>query len=101
MGFNLTSMFTETGVTTYSVNPGLVESAIELPLSGLCSVKLMQCFRPCCYKTMTSDEGASAPVYCCLEPTLANETGLYYWCFIFADFLLDTLLVSRYLRYYS
>lgn len=79
-------MFTGTGVTTYSVNPGLVESEIERQISDLWTVKIMQCFRPCCYKTIPTDEGAAAPLYCCLESTLANETGLYYWCLNFVTF---------------
>jgi retinol dehydrogenase-12 len=60
-----------TGVTTYSLHPGVIASDIwrRLPWP----------VRPIAKKFMKSpEEGAQTSIYCATAPELAGETGLYY-----------------------
>jgi retinol dehydrogenase-12 len=60
-----------TGVTTYSLHPGVVASdvwrTVPWPLRGL--IKRFM---------LTVDEGAATTLHCATSPEAANETGLYY-----------------------
>jgi NAD(P)-dependent dehydrogenase (short-subunit alcohol dehydrogenase family) len=59
------------GVTTYSLHPGVVKSDIWRGLPGpiLFLAKLGM---------ITDEEGAQTTLYCATSPQCANETGLYY-----------------------
>jgi retinol dehydrogenase-12 len=60
-----------TGVTTYALHPGVVASdvwrSVPWPFD-----KLMKRFM------ITTEQGAATSLYCATEPSLANESGLYY-----------------------
>ncbi|MBL8309589.1 MAG: SDR family oxidoreductase [Burkholderiales bacterium] len=60
-----------TGVTTYSLHPGVVATDVWRELPGFLQpvVKLMM---------ISSEEGAKTTLYCATAPAAANETGLYY-----------------------
>jgi NAD(P)-dependent dehydrogenase (short-subunit alcohol dehydrogenase family) len=60
-----------TGVTTYSLHPGVVASDLWRPVPRL--------FQPLIKLFMISNEdGARTQIHCATAPELANETGLYY-----------------------
>jgi hypothetical protein len=60
-----------TGVTTYSLHPGVIASDIwrkvPAPLRFLMTLGMI-----------STEEGARSSLRCSLAPELANETGLYY-----------------------
>lgn len=60
-----------TGVTTYALHPGVVASdvwrSVPWPFD-----KLMKRFM------ITTEQGAATSLYCATEPSLTNESGLYY-----------------------
>ncbi|XP_029943589.1 retinol dehydrogenase 12-like [Salarias fasciatus] len=63
-----------TGVTTYSLHPGVVQTDLFRHLNGpqRCFMKVVSPF------TKNSVQGAQTTIYCAVEPKLANETGGYY-----------------------
>ena len=60
-----------TGVTTYSLHPGVVASDVwrELPQPFRALAKLFM---------ISVEEGAATTLYCATSPDVSNETGLYY-----------------------
>lgn len=60
-----------TGVTTYSLHPGVVATDVWRELPGFLQplVKLLM---------ISSEEGAKTTLYCATSPEVANQTGLYY-----------------------
>jgi NAD(P)-dependent dehydrogenase (short-subunit alcohol dehydrogenase family) len=59
------------GVTTYSLHPGVVASDLWRPVPGI--------FRPLIKLFMISnEEGAKTTLHCATAPELEKETGLYY-----------------------
>ena len=60
-----------TGVTTYSLHPGVVATDVwrEVPAFIRPLIKLMM---------ISTDEGAVTTLYCATSPDASNETGLYY-----------------------
>ncbi len=60
-----------TGVTTYSLHPGVVATDVwrEVPAFIRPLIKLMM---------ISTDEGAATTLYCATSPDVSNETGLYY-----------------------
>lgn len=60
-----------TGVTTYSLHPGVIASDVwrKVPWPVRSVMKLFM---------GTSEEGAATSLYCATAPELATETGLYY-----------------------
>jgi retinol dehydrogenase 12 len=67
----LAKRLTGTGVTTYSLHPGVVASevwrALPRPLQWLAKRSMI-----------TVEEGAATTLFCATAPALANESGLYY-----------------------
>lgn len=59
------------GVTTYSLHPGVVASdvwrSVPAPIRWLITRRML-----------TTEEGALTTLFCATEPSIANETGLYY-----------------------
>ena len=60
-----------TGVTTYSLHPGVVATDVwrEVPTFIRPLIKLMM---------ISTDEGAVTTLYCATSPDASNETGLYF-----------------------
>lgn len=60
-----------TGVTTYSLHPGVVASDVwrEVPGPFRALLKLFM---------ISTDEGAATTLYCATAPEIANQSGLYY-----------------------
>lgn len=60
-----------TGVTTYSLHPGVVATDVwrEVPALIRPLIKLMM---------ISTEEGAATTLYCATSPDVGNETGLYY-----------------------
>jgi len=68
-----------TGVTTYSLHPGAVETGLSRNVQNSCIFKLWSCYWKCCRGSFLSPEdGARTTLYCCLEPSIEHESGLYY-----------------------
>jgi len=59
------------GVTTYSLHPGVVATDVwrEVPALIRPLIKLMM---------ISTEEGAATTLYCATSPDVSNETGLYY-----------------------
>ncbi|XP_040023654.2 retinol dehydrogenase 12, like [Gasterosteus aculeatus] len=62
------------GVTTYSLHPGVVQTDLWRHLSGpqQFAMKIVSPF------TKTSSQGAQTSIYCAVEPSLGKESGGYY-----------------------
>ncbi len=60
-----------TGVTTYSLHPGVVATDVwrEVPAFIRPLIKLMM---------ISTEEGATTTLYCATSPEVGNQTGLYY-----------------------
>jgi retinol dehydrogenase-12 len=67
-----------TGVTTYSVHPGVVATELNRHVRDTWFSKIFVFIGPLFGYGISPKDGAKTSLYCCLEPTLANETGLYY-----------------------
>lgn len=63
-----------TGVTTYSLHPGVVQTDLWRHLSGPQQF-VMKVVSPF---TKSSTEGAQTTIFCAVEPALENESGGYY-----------------------
>ncbi|XP_029313991.1 retinol dehydrogenase 12, like [Cottoperca gobio] len=63
-----------TGVTTYSLHPGVVQTDLWRHLSGPQQV-VMKMVSPF---TKNSSQGAQTSIYCAVEPSLEKESGGYY-----------------------
>ncbi|TKS87445.1 Retinol dehydrogenase 12 [Collichthys lucidus] len=63
-----------TGVTTYSLHPGVVQTDLWRHLSGPQQF-VMKAISPF---TKNSTQGAQTSIYCAVEPTLEKESGGYY-----------------------
>lgn len=62
------------GVTAYSLHPGVVQTELwrHLSRSQQCIMKIAKPF------TKTSVQGAQTTIYCAVEPTLEDQSGRYY-----------------------
>ncbi|KAM7390201.1 hypothetical protein PAMA_008399 [Pampus argenteus] len=63
-----------TGVTTYSLHPGVVQTDLWRHLNGPQQV-VMKMVKPF---TKSPVQGAQTSIYCAVEPTLESESGGYY-----------------------
>nr|XP_046227547.1 retinol dehydrogenase 12-like [Scatophagus argus] len=63
-----------TGVTTYSLHPGVIQTDLWHHLSGIEQffIKMARPF------TKNSVQGAQTTIYCAVEPSLEKESGGYY-----------------------
>lgn len=79
-GVHLAKLLEGTGVTVYSLHPGVVttEIARDYDEKGF----MMTCFKfylcMTCARFLTAVEGAQTTLYCCLEPSIAEHSGRYY-----------------------
>lgn len=65
---------TGSGVTVYSLHPGVVQTELWRHLSAPVQVAV-RIFSPF---TKTSVQGAQTTIYCAVEPALEKESGGYY-----------------------
>ncbi|CAL8313401.1 unnamed protein product [Merluccius merluccius] len=63
-----------TGVTAYSLHPGVVQTELWRHLNGP-QQTIMKMVSPF---TKTSVQGAQTSIYCAVDPSLENESGGYY-----------------------
>lgn len=63
-----------TGVTAYSLHPGVVQTDLWRHLTGPQQM-VMKVVTPF---TKSSEQGAQTSIYCAVEPSLENESGGYY-----------------------
>ena len=70
---------TGSGVTTYSLHPGVVRTdlnrenpAVNYPVVSHLVLALMWPF------TKSPEEGAQTTIYCAVDPSIAAESGKYY-----------------------
>ncbi len=77
-----------TGVTTYSLHPGVVQTDLWRHLSGPQQV-VMKIVSPF---TKNSTQGAQTTIYCAVEPSLEKESGGYYRCTKHIHFMLQTII---------
>uniref|UniRef100_UPI0037E933C6 retinol dehydrogenase 12-like n=1 Tax=Semicossyphus pulcher TaxID=241346 RepID=UPI0037E933C6 len=71
---SLAKRLEDTGVTAYSLHPGVVQTDLWRHLSGPQRV-IMKMVSPF---TKNSSQGAQTSIYCAVEPSLAEESGGYY-----------------------
>lgn len=71
---SLTKRLEGTGVTTYCLHPGVVQTDLWQHLNGpqRCVMKMVSPF------TKNPAQGAQTSIYCAVEPSLENESGRYY-----------------------
>ena len=67
-----------TGVTTYSLHPGVVQTDLWRHLNGPMQL-VMRMVSPF---TKDSVQGAQTSIYCAVEPSLEKESGGYYRYFV-------------------
>jgi hypothetical protein len=68
-----------TGVTTYSLHPGIVKTELfrHLNDSYFCGIQaILNSVGAVFFKT--AEEGAQTTIYCSVDEELADKTGLYY-----------------------
>lgn len=67
-----------TGVTAYSLHPGVIWT--ELGRHFVLSIPLWKriLYRPFMYFIKSPKDGAQTTIYCAVEESLRNQSGLYY-----------------------
>ena len=80
---HLAKLLQGTGVTVYSLHPGGIstEFARETPYHNTFFEGCILCCFMCCFaceKPKSIEEGAQTTLYCCLEASIANQSGEYY-----------------------
>jgi len=73
---HLATLLDGTGVTTYSLHPGIVKTELLRYNDSMCIVSCVKAC--CCCVFMPATEGAETSLYCCLEPSIAQHSGRYY-----------------------
>lgn len=71
----LSKILAGTGVTAYSLHPGVVSTELSRNFNPYL-MRLITCCFGCCYKT--PEQGARTTLYCCLEPRIASHSGRFY-----------------------
>jgi len=80
-GVHLAKVLEGTGVTVYSLHPGIIKTEIIRDYDDKCDclICLFKCLFICCpCMTVTPEGGAQTTLYCCLEQSIAQHSGLYY-----------------------
>jgi len=73
---HLAKVLQGTGVTTYSLHPGVVKTELLRYNESMCIVSCFQACCCCCF--MPATDGAETSLYCCLEPSISEHSGRYY-----------------------
>lgn len=91
----LSCHFAGTGVSTYSLHPGIIRT--ELARHFLATMPLWKrvVFTPLKFLIKSPTEGAQTTIYCAVEESLQNESGLYYRSVIVNQLLVASLLNLR------
>ena len=74
--FTCTFSSTGTGVTTYSLHPGVISTELTRHWKKSLLWKPLLFLGE--YLIKTPQEGAQTTIYCAVEESLASETGKYY-----------------------
>uniref|UniRef100_A0A672HU82 Retinol dehydrogenase 13-like n=1 Tax=Salarias fasciatus TaxID=181472 RepID=A0A672HU82_SALFA len=67
-----------TGVTTYSLHPGVIRTELGRHFWPTIPLWRRVVFTPLIYLIKTPTEGAQTTIYCAVEESLKDESGLYY-----------------------
>ncbi|CAN9499290.1 unnamed protein product [Ophioblennius macclurei] len=67
-----------TGVTTYSLHPGVIRTELGRHFWPTIPLWRRVVFTPLVYLIKTPTEGAQTTIYCAVEESLKDESGLYY-----------------------
>lgn len=69
-------ILTGTGVTTYSLHPGVINTELSRHVAQSIGWRmLLSVVRPL---IKTPNEGAQTTIYCAVDESLSGETGKYY-----------------------
>lgn len=78
MSVNLKCLLSGTGVTTYSLHPGIINTELGRHLHSSHPWGMWFIMQMTKYFIKTPVQGAQTTLYCSLDEECANETGLYY-----------------------
>ncbi|XP_036950265.1 retinol dehydrogenase 12 [Acanthopagrus latus] len=67
-----------TGVTTYSLHPGVIRTELGRHFFPTIALWKKICFMPFYYLIKSPWEGAQTTIYCAVDESLENTSGLYY-----------------------
>ncbi|TKS73423.1 Retinol dehydrogenase 13 [Collichthys lucidus] len=67
-----------TGVTTYSLHPGVIRTELGRHLWPTMPLWKRVVYKPLVFLIKSPTEGAQTTIYCAVEESLQNESGLYY-----------------------
>lgn len=67
-----------TGVTTYSLHPGVIRTELGRHLWPSMPLWKRFVYKPLIFFIKSPKEGAQTTIYCAVEESLQNESGLYY-----------------------
>ncbi|XP_029378203.1 retinol dehydrogenase 13-like [Echeneis naucrates] len=67
-----------TGVTTYSLHPGVIRTELGRHFWPTMSLWKRFVFTPLLFLIKSPTEGAQTTIYCAVEESLQNQSGLYY-----------------------
>ncbi|XP_070686194.1 retinol dehydrogenase 13-like [Pempheris klunzingeri] len=67
-----------TGVTTYSLHPGVIRTELGRHLWPALPLWKKVVYTPLMFLIKSPTEGAQTTIYCAVEESLQNESGLYY-----------------------
>lgn len=70
--------FTGTGVTTYSLHPGVIRTELGRHFWPTMALWKRVVYTPLMFLIKSPTEGAQTTIYCAVEESLQNESGLYY-----------------------
>lgn len=70
--------FAGTGVTTYSLHPGVIRTELVRHLWPTMPLWKRFVYKPLMFLMKSPTEGAQTTIYCAVEESLQNESGLYY-----------------------
>ena len=69
-----------TGVTTYSLHPGVVKTELfrnfKANCCTMCCIKCLMCCFSCCMKN--PDNGALTTIHCAVREGIEGQSGLYF-----------------------
>jgi len=79
-GVHLARVLEGTGVTVYSLHPGIIRTDLARDFDDKCCLACVyKCFFCCCpCMTKSIEEGAKTTLYCAMEPSIAQHSGRYY-----------------------
>lgn len=70
--------FAGTGVTTYSLHPGVIRTELGRHFWPTVPLWKRVVYTPLMFFIKSPTEGAQTTIYCAVEESLQNESGLYY-----------------------